>query len=69
MQRFEYKIVTISVAHLKKKDFQSELSRNFDEWGAEGWDLVKFEPVMESWILFDGGRTREFIAIFKRLKA
>jgi hypothetical protein len=69
MQKFEYKIVTISVAHLKKKDFQSELSRNFDEWGAEGWDLVKLEPVTESWFLFDRGSTTEFIVIFKREKS
>ncbi|MEQ8531535.1 MAG: DUF4177 domain-containing protein [Imperialibacter sp.] len=69
MQKFEYKIVTISVAHLKKKDFQSELSRNFDEWGGEGWDLVKFEPVTESWFLFDRGSTTEFIVIFKREKS
>jgi hypothetical protein len=68
MQKFEYKIVTISVAHLKKKDFQSELSLNFDKWGAEGWDLVKFEPVLESWFLFDRGSTTEFIVIFKREK-
>ncbi|WOK08268.1 DUF4177 domain-containing protein [Imperialibacter roseus] len=69
MQKFEYKIVTISVAHLKKKDFQSELSRNFDEWGAEGWDLVKFEPVLESWFLFNDVRTKEFIVVFKREKS
>jgi hypothetical protein len=59
--------VTVSVAHLRKKDFQSELSHTFGKWGAKGWGLVKFEPVLESG-LFAISRTGEFIAIFKRLK-
>lgn len=67
MDKFEYKIVSISVAHLRKRDFQAELSENFDKWGSQGWDLVKFEPVLESWFI-GTTQTREFIAIFKRLK-
>lgn len=67
MDQFEYKLLTISAAHLNKGDFQAELQKKFQKWGNEGWDLVKMEPI-------NGGfwshwaSTSKFFVVFKRLK-
>lgn len=68
MKKFDYKIITISVAHLKKRGFQSELNQRFQEWGDEGWDLVKMEPISSGGVVFQGNNTDEFLAVFKREK-
>jgi hypothetical protein len=64
--KFEYKIITISRAHLGKEDFQIELSTKFNDWGAQGWDLIKMEPITEGAIMGRGATTTDFIVIFKR---
>lgn len=68
MKLFEYKIVTISTLHLRKKDFQSELNLNFQEWGNKGWELIEVKPILTNGFL-SGSRTKEFIIIFKKLKS
>lgn len=68
MKKFEYKILTISVAHLKKSSFQTELNAKFQEWGNEGWELVKMEPITSGGLVFQGATTDEFLAVFKREK-
>ncbi len=32
MKKFEYKIITVSVAHFRKKSFQAEIDEKFDRW-------------------------------------
>jgi hypothetical protein len=64
--QFEYKIITVSVAHFSQKDFQAELSTKFNDWGEQGWDLVKMESITEGGALFQGATTTDFIVIFKR---
>lgn len=68
MKKFEYKIITISVAHFRKKDFQAELHNKFEKWGNEGWELVKMEAITTGGMLFQGATTKEFLAVFKRDK-
>jgi len=46
--KYEYKIVKVNVAHLKKDKFQIELDKKFNHWGNLGWDLVKFEAIQET---------------------
>ncbi|MGF1558916.1 MAG: DUF4177 domain-containing protein [Flavobacteriaceae bacterium] len=53
---FEYKIVAISTAHLKRSSFQIEMLEKFNQLGAEGWELVNSE-----------GTPTEILYIFKRL--
>ena len=65
MDKFEYKLLTISTAHLKKSVFQSELQIKFDEWGDEGWELVKMEPINDG---FWFSSTTEFFVVFRRRK-
>lgn len=68
MKKFEYKIITISVAHLRRKSFQAELDDKFQKWGNEGWDLVKMEPITSGGFIFQGATTESFLAVFKREK-
>jgi len=64
--KYEYKIVKVNVAHLRKDKFQLELDKKFNHWGNLGWDLVKFEPVLEIGFFGVGSYTKEFIVVFKR---
>lgn len=65
--RFEYKIFTISTAHLKREKFQSELLSKFNELGSEGWELINAEGITEGSILWRVGETIELIFLFKRI--
>jgi Domain of unknown function (DUF4177) len=53
---FEYKIIAISMAHLRRSSFQIEMLEKFNELGAEGWELVNSE-----------GTPSEILYVFKRL--
>ena len=68
MKQFEYKLLTISVNHLSRSNFRSELSSDFARWGNEGWELVKMEPIVTGGFVFQGANTREFFCVFKREK-
>jgi hypothetical protein len=57
----------VSTSHLRKEKFQEELEEKFNNWGGEGWDLVKMEPVSgEAW--FQRAVTTKFLIVFKREK-
>lgn len=68
MQKFEYKLLTIKTAHLNKFDFQAELELKFQNWGSEGWELDRMEPIQQgSWFGWFATTTKFFV-VFKRLK-
>lgn len=66
MQKFEYKLVSIDISQIRKPDYQSEISKNFNQYGAEGWELVKLESVIRPSSWYMGSKTEGFIAAFKR---
>lgn len=68
MNKFEYKILTISTSHLCKKSFREELDAKFNRWGDEGWELVKMEPITSGGFIFHGANTNEFLVVFKKEK-
>lgn len=68
MKKFDYKLLTISVVHLRKKKFQEELDAKFNKWGEEGWELMKMEPILETGIFNCFSSTSEFMVVFKREK-
>ncbi|VXC33019.1 conserved hypothetical protein [Flavobacterium sp. 9AF] len=68
MKKFEYKLLTINVAHFKKDSFQLELDEKFQKWGSEGWELVKMEAINSSSVFLHGATTEKFFIIFKREK-
>lgn len=66
MKSFEYKLITIDSSRLKEEAFQIELSEKFNQWGKEGWDLVKMESVNSGGFFRDGATTVGFFTVFKR---
>ena len=68
MKKFEYKLLTINAAHLRRRNFQDELDIKFQGWGSQGWDLIKMEPITSGSFFFQGATTREFLVVFKREK-
>ena len=68
MRKFEYKLLTINVNHLKKEKFQIELDEKFQKWGNEGWELIKMESITSGGMFFHGATTESFFAVFKREK-
>ena len=46
MTKWEYKIVYIQAAKWTKTGMPEELNQQFDQWGADGWELIKVEPIL-----------------------
>ena len=68
MKQFEYKLLTISAAHLSKSTFQEELDSKFQRWGSEGWELIKMEPINSIGFFAYSSSTKKFMVVFKREK-
>jgi len=70
--KWEYKIAYIQAAKWTSTGLPKDLGEQIDQWGAEGWDLVRVEPILRSGFLFLGigttVRTEAFVAFFKRPK-
>ena len=66
MDKFEYKILNISKAHLNKDGFQIELMETLNNLGAEGWELITAEGLSEGSIFWRVSETTEILLLFKR---
>lgn len=64
--KFEYKIITVKRQHLKKETFQIEVGNKFDALGADGWELINTEGIIEASLFWRVGQTVEILFIFKR---
>jgi hypothetical protein len=66
--KWEYKIVHVNASKWTSTGLPGDLGEKFDRWGDEGWELVRFEPLLQpSWLGY-GTRTAAFVAIFRRPK-
>lgn len=65
-QRWEYKIVHFRTDQFTSTGIPSDLNQHFDEYGAEGWELVSTESMLSHLGFFPGTRTIAIIAFFKR---
>lgn len=68
MKKFEYKILTINASDLGRTSFQTELNTKFQDWGEQGWDLIKMEPLNQGSYFSHGANTKAFLVVFKREK-
>ena len=69
--KWEYKVVHIDAARwFSITGLPKDLGVEFNEWGSEGWELVRIEPILRSGRLFLGiGKTVQtdaLVAFFKR---
>jgi hypothetical protein len=63
--KWEYKIVYVDTARWTRTGLPTDLNEQFDKWGAEGWELVRTEPVLRRG-LFAFLYTAAIVAFFKR---
>jgi hypothetical protein len=71
--KWEYKVVYFKAdMWWSSTGLPSEIGKDFDQWGAEGWELVKVEPILRGGLLIGGfGYTTStvgLVAFFKRQK-
>jgi hypothetical protein len=68
MDKFEYKILNISRAHLRRETFQTELMETLNNLGEDSWELINIEGLTEGSIFWKVGETVDILFIFKRKK-
>ncbi len=70
--KWEYKIIGFSAEQWIPAGLPSDIGQRFDEWGEDGWELVRVEPILRGgWFFLGFGsftRTTSFVAYFKRPK-
>jgi hypothetical protein len=69
--KFEYKIVYIDATHRTLSGLPEDINIKFDEYGRDGWELVKIEQRMKGglfFLFFLGwiNLTAGYIGFFKR---
>ncbi|MEM7260841.1 MAG: DUF4177 domain-containing protein [Planctomycetota bacterium] len=68
--KWEYKIVNINADEWSGTGMPADTGQRFDEWGADGWELVKVTPILRGGFLFFGlgaaTKTAMIVAFFKR---
>ncbi len=69
MKKFEYKMLTISVSHLSSKNFRNELNQKFKDYGEDGWELVKMEPIVRGGMLYLRGHHKRIFYCLSKGKA
>ena len=74
--RWEYKIVDVPLDTMGTVTYLPQelaVAKRFSEWGEEGWELVRVEPILRGgWFFFGFGsatRTASLVAFFRRAKA
>jgi hypothetical protein len=64
--KWEYKIVDINALRWTRTGLPADVNQKFDEWGAQGWELVATESVIrKGWFIY-GSETASIVAFFKR---
>jgi len=64
--KWEYKIVYFDTIRWTSTGLPPDLNERFDTWGAEGWELVRTEPVLHRSWFSTGTYTAGIVAFFKR---
>jgi hypothetical protein len=68
--KWEYNIIYINANKWTSTGLPDELNVKFDEYGREGWELVKVEPKLDGGIIIFGfgwfKQTVGYVAFFKR---
>jgi hypothetical protein len=64
--RWEYKVVKMSANLWTSTGLPEDLNVKFDEYGAEGWELVSTDTLERSGFFSHGSDTAVLVAFFKR---
>ncbi|WNJ17142.1 DUF4177 domain-containing protein [Pontibacter sp. G13] len=66
MKQYEYKLVNINSNWFGKPRRQQEIHEHFNQWGAQGWELVSLTPIIEGNVFTNASDTKDLVAVFKR---
>lgn len=66
METFEYKMLNISRAHLKREKFQVELMEKLNALGAQGWELITIEGLNGYSLVWSQGETVDILFVLKK---
>jgi hypothetical protein len=66
VDRWEYKLIYFSAERWTRTHLPSDLNEKFDQYGAEGWELVGTESIVRPSLLIFGAKTVGIIGYFKR---
>ena len=67
--KWEYKIVYVNAKQKTSSGLPENVNEQFNEYGRDGWELVKVEPKLEGWgMIFGIGwiQTAGYVAFFKK---
>jgi len=65
-ERWEYKIVHFNANQWTSTGLPTDFNEKFDEFGAEGWELVGTEAIVRRVFFGYGSNTVGIVAFFKR---
>lgn len=65
-ERWEYKIVYITAEKWTSSGLPDDLNQHFDQYGAEGWELVNTESIIRSGFFAPRANTVGLVGFFKR---
>jgi len=63
-EKWEYKVVHVSAERWTGTGLPADLNQRFDEFGAQGWELVACAPITRA--AWGGSTTVGVLATFKR---
>jgi hypothetical protein len=64
--KWEYKVVYIDTLRWTRTGLPADINQNFDEWGAQGWELVATKSIIrKGWFIY-GSETAAIVAFLKR---
>jgi hypothetical protein len=66
-ERWEYKIVHVGAERWTATGLPADLNQKFDEYGADGWELVGTDTIERSTLIpWGGSKTVALVGYFKR---
>lgn len=66
VERWEYKIVYFSTEQWTATGLPSDLNEQFDQYGADGWELVGTESIIRPGWFWSVSKTVGVVGYFKR---
>jgi len=65
-EKWEYKIISVNAERWTGTGLPAHINETFDEYGAEGWELVGTESIVRPAWFYGGSKTVEVVGFFKR---
>ena len=66
VERWEYKIIHFSTERWTATGLPADLNEQFDAFGADGWELVGTEAIIQPSWFSSAGKTVGVVGYFKR---